>query len=92
MKNIGKKLLKDIENDLSDNLHEGLTNRFVDSTSKYFMNSTYNELNTEINSKDKILTINNIEYGSFNGFNLKLNKDAISHSLFSLSHVKNQLE
>ncbi len=78
-----------IENDLSDNLHEGLTNRFVDSTSKYFMNFSKNAINpNSINSKGKILTINNIEYGSFNGFNLKLNKDAISHSLFSLSHVK----
>ena len=39
MKNIGKKQLKSIENNLSDKLHEGLINRFVDSTSKYFINS-----------------------------------------------------
>ena len=39
-------------------------------------------------NNDKIITINNIEYGSLHGFNLKLNKDAISHSLFSLTHVK----
>ena len=29
---------QDIENNLSDKLHEGLINRFVDSTSKYFIN------------------------------------------------------
>ena len=34
------------------------------------------------------MIINNIEYGSFIGFDLKFNKDVISHSLFSLSHVK----
>ena len=38
------------------------------------------------NGKD--LVINNIEYGSFEGFSLNFNKDVISHSLFSLSHVK----
>ena len=78
-----------IENDLSDKLHEGLTNRFVDSTSKYFINSINNQIN--INSMinyGKSLVINNIEYGFFKGFELKFNKDVISHSLFSLSHVK----
>jgi ATP-dependent RNA helicase SUPV3L1/SUV3 len=78
-----------IENDLSDNLHEGLTKRFVDSTSKYFIKSNKNDLNQVLTENhDKIITINNIEYGSLHGFNLKLNKDAISHSLFSLTHVK----
>ncbi len=78
-----------IENDLSDNLHEGLTNRFVDSTSKYFINSkNNNKIPDIVINNEKILTINNIEYGSFEGFDLKFNKDVISHSLFSLSHVK----
>ncbi len=45
--------------------------------------------NSEFEIKDKkTLVINNIEYGSFIGFDLKFNKDVISHSLFSLSHVK----
>ena len=78
-----------IENDLSDNLHEGLTNRFVDSTSKYFIKSNYNDLNQDITvNHDKTIIINNIKYGTLTGFNLNLNKDAISHSLFSLTHVK----
>ena len=34
-----QEITQDIENSLSDSLHEGLTNRFVDSTSKYFINS-----------------------------------------------------
>ncbi len=78
-----------IENDLSDKLHGGLTKRFVDSTSKYFIKSNKNDLNQDLTvNHDKIITINNTEYGSLYGFNLKLNKDAISHSLFSLTHVK----
>tara|TARA_B100000029_G_scaffold450800_1_gene474952 strand:+ start:1931 stop:4495 length:2565 start_codon:yes stop_codon:yes gene_type:complete len=84
-----QEITQDIENNLSDKLHEGLTNRFVDSTSKYFINPVIDNKNTdlEINQK-KILTINNVEYGSFEGFDIKFNNDVISHSLFSLSHVK----
>ena len=80
---------QDIENNLSDKLHEGLINRFVDSTSKYFINLNNEAKNPEFEIKNKkTLVINNIEYGSFVGFDLKFNKDVISHSLFSLSHVK----
>ena len=78
-----------IENYLSDKLHESLTNRFVDSTSKYFINSKNHEITSNMLTKnDKILSINNVKYGTFDGFNLKFNKDVISHSLFSLTHVK----
>ncbi len=84
-----QEMTQKIENDLSDNLHEGLTNRFVDSTSKYFINSNNNDWNQDLTVNiDKTITINNIEYGTLYGFNLKLDKDAISHSLFSLTHVK----
>ena len=81
-----------IENNLSDNLHEGLTNRFVDSTSKYFLSSVNNnKIEDCIINSQKGLVINNIEYGKFEGFNLKFNKDVISHSLFSISHVKKSI-
>ena len=82
---------QEIENNLSDNLHEGLTNRFVDSTSKYFINSLNNKINLGYKINNKFLIINNINYGSFDGFDLKFNKDVISHSLFSLSHVKKSI-
>ncbi len=84
-----QQITQNIENDLSDNLHERLTNRFVDSTSKFFINSNKNNIIPDIViNKDNVLTINNIEYGFFSGFELNFNKDVISHSLFSLSHVK----
>ena len=84
-----QEITQDIENNLSDKLHIGLTNRFVDSTSKYFINSINDNKSIDITTNDKkTLIINNVDYGSFNGFDLKFNKDVISHSLFSLSHVK----
>ena len=88
MKGFKEQTTQEIENNLSDNLHEGLTNRFVDSTSKYFINSLNNKINLGYKINNKFLIINNINYGSFDGFDLKFNKDVISHSLFSLSHVK----
>ena len=68
---------------------KALINRFVDSTSKYFISLQNDDKNSEFEIKNKkTLVINNIEYGSLIGFDLKFNKDVISHSLFSLSHVK----
>ena len=83
-----QEITQEIENSLSDNLHNGLTNRFVDTTSNYFIKSNTNIIPDKIINDKKKLIINNIEYGSFHGFDLKFNKDVISHSLFSLSHVK----
>ena len=89
MKNIGKKLHKQLKMNYPTILHEGLTNRFVDANSKYFIKSNENEFNQNLSVfDDKIIKINNKEYGSLHSFNLKLNKDAISNSLFSLTHVK----
>ncbi len=78
-----------IENDLSDNLHIGLTNRFIDSSSKYFINSSISEKieKVEINKKNEVILDNKI-YGTIYGFNLLHNKKRFSHSLFSYSHVK----
>ncbi len=84
-----QEITQKIENDLSDNLHEGLTNRFVDTNSKYFIKFNETNLIQDLTVvDDKIITINNKEYGSLHNFDLKFNKDAISHSLFSLTHVK----
>ncbi|MBD1147395.1 hypothetical protein IDH28_01005 [Pelagibacterales bacterium SAG-MED31] len=84
-----QEITQKIENDLSDNLHERLTNRFVDLNSKYFIKSNEKHLNQDLKViNDKIITINGKKYAAFLGFDLKLDKNAISHSLFSLTHVK----
>ncbi len=81
-----------IENDLSDNLHINLTNKFIDTSSKYFIGSTKDHLveNVEINSRNEV-TFDGKKYGIINGFDIILNKNLSSHSLFSLSHVKKSL-
>ncbi len=81
-----------IENDLSDSLHLSLTNKFIDASSKYFINSSYEENieNIEINQDNEVI-LNDIKYGFVSGFDIKFNKKIFSHSLFSLSHVKKSI-
>ncbi len=78
-----------IENELSDNLHIGLTNKFIDESSKFFINTNnLNKIeNIEINHKNELI-IDKKKYGVINGFDLLLNKKLFSHSLFSFSNVK----
>ncbi len=81
-----------IENDLSDNLHVGLTNKFIDSSSKYFINSSNNEIldKVEVNHNNEVI-LGSKNYGIIKGFNLEIDKKNISDSLFSLSHVKKSI-
>ena len=81
-----------IENNLSDHLHEGLTNKFIDSTSKYFINNSQHQIleKVEINDNNEVVLEGKI-YGFVKGFELVFNKNIISYSLFSLSHVKKSI-
>ncbi len=81
-----------IENDLSDNLHISLTNRFIDTTSKYFINSSTEEIieKVEINQKNQVILDGKV-YAKIKGFDLEFDKNIISHSLFSLTHVKKSI-
>ena len=84
---------QEIENDLSDNLHiPDLTNKFIDSSSKYFIDASVEENSdkVEINSKNEVI-LDDKKYGIIRGFDLKFNNKVISHSLFSLSHVKKSI-
>ncbi len=78
-----------IENNLSDHLHEGLTNKFIDSSSRYFINNSEHKIieKIEINNDNEVV-LEGKKYGFVRGFELVFNKNIISHSLFSLSHVK----
>ena len=77
-----------IENTLSDYLHTSLTNRFVDFSASFFVNSknTGEEVVIEVDSQRNI-KLNGQNYGYINGFDLKLIVPN-SESLFSISHVK----
>ncbi len=81
-----------IENHLSDQLHVSLTNRFIDISASYFVNAElrgYDQV-VEVNNS-KSIVLNGEKYGFINGFNIKLDQFAFSHSLFSLTHVKKSL-
>ena len=73
-------------------MHIGLTNKFIDSSSRYFLKSTLeaNIDKVEINPKNEIILDGQI-YGHISGFDVVFNDKSFSHSLFSLSHVKKSI-
>ncbi len=78
-----------IENRLSDQLHNSLTSKFIDYSSKFFIKKHKSH-----NIQD-ILTKNNNEvfldkskYGIIKGFDLIEDKNIFSQSLFSISNIK----
>ncbi len=83
---------RDIENNLSDRLHTGLINRFVDFPTSYFVNALVRGEEPTIKiDYNKSIKINGKNYGYINGFDLKLDNKVISNSLFLLSHVKKSI-
>ena len=81
-----------IENELSDNLHINLTNKFIDVSSRYFINSSLeqNVDKLDINQNNEVI-LDKKKYGIIKGFDLQLDDKINSHSLFSLSHVKKSI-
>ena len=83
----------DIENNLSDHLHTGLTNRFVDFSASYFVNTQIRGEEPVIEVDDnKSVTLNGQNYGYINGFDLKMSNISHSNSLFSLNYVKKSIK
>ena len=81
-----------IENNLSDQLHISLTNRFVDMSASYFVNAGLEGFEPIVEVDDnKLIILNGKKYGFINGFDIKLDQFAFSDSLFSLTHVKKSL-
>ncbi len=82
---------KEIEDNLSDNLHVSLTKRFVDFSASFFVNNKKlgEDIKVEVDNNKNII-LNGQNYGYINGFNLELNAPK-SESLFSLIHVKKSI-
>ncbi len=79
---------RNIEDNLSDQLHERLTNRFVDFSASYFVENKNSENDSKIEiNEDKSITLNKEIFGYINGFQLKLLDKSKSISLFSHNHV-----
>ena len=87
-----QKKTHNIENNLSDHLHVSLTNRFVDLSASYFVDAMMrgDEPRIEVDS-NKSIKLNGQNYGYINGFDLKLNDNTDSNSLFSLWYVKKSI-
>ncbi len=81
-----------IENNLSDNLHISLTNKFIDASSKYFVYSSNQDIidKVQINHSNEII-LDDKKYGILNGFDLQVDRKLSTHSLFSLNHVKKSI-
>ena len=78
-----------IEDNLSDKLHEKLTNRFVDASASYFFHTNNKDLFSDIEIKgDNSIILDGQIYGSINGFNIELSSNIKSLSNFTYNHVK----
>ena len=84
-----KEKTQQIENELSDQLHNSLTKKFIDYSSKFFIGQQ------KIQNIQDILIKNNNEifldkdkYGIIKGFDLIQDKKIFSQSLFSISNIK----
>jgi len=84
-----KEKTQQIENELSDQLHNSLTNKFIDYSSKFFIGEK-----KFLNIKDILIKNNNEifldkdKYGIIRGFDLIEDKKIFSQSLFSISNIK----
>ena len=84
-----KEKTQQIENELSDQLHNSLTKKFIDYSSKFFMGQQkiQNIQDMLIKNNNEIFLDKN-KYGIIKGFDLKEDKKIFSQSLFSISNIK----
>ena len=87
--NYWKEKTQKIESELSDHLHDSLTKKFIDYSSKFFIGQKKFENITDILIKNKKeILLDNYKYGIIEGFDLILGKKLYSQSLFSISNIK----
>tara|TARA_Y100001935_G_scaffold25885_1_gene19287 strand:- start:104 stop:2404 length:2301 start_codon:yes stop_codon:yes gene_type:complete len=78
-----------IENELSDHLHNSLTKKFIDYSSKYFIGQLkYKNIEDILIKNDNEIFLDNNKYGIIKGFDLIEDKKIFSQSLFSISNIK----
>ena len=84
-----KEKTQQIENKLSDQLHNSLTNKFIDYSSKFFIGEKkiFNIEDIFVKNNNEIFLDKN-KYGIIKGFDLIEDKKIFSQSLFSISNIK----
>ena len=81
-----------IEDNLSDLLHEKLTNRFIDNAEfSIHSKNIKGPIPNILISEKKVIKLNGQIYGSISGFNLKLSDKIKSLSNFTNNHVKKEI-
>ncbi len=84
-----KEKTQQIENELSDQLHDSLSKKFIDYSSKFFIKKEESQKNQGILMKNKNeVFLDNNKYGIIKGFDLIEDKKIFSQSLFSISNIK----
>ena len=84
-----KEKTQQIENELSDQLHNSLTKKFIDYSSKYFIGKQKFDNNDDILIKNNNeIFLENTKYAIIKGFDLVQDKKIFSQSLFSISNIK----
>ncbi len=78
-----------IENELSDQLHNSLTNKFIDYSSKFFIGEKkfHNMKDIFIKNNNEIF-LDADKYGIIRGFDLFEDKNIYSQSYFSINNIK----
>ena len=81
-----KEKTQQIENELSDQLHNSLTNKFIDYSSKFFIGQQkFQDILIKNNNE---IFLDEYKYGIIKGFDLIDDKKIFSQSLFSISNIK----
>ncbi len=84
-----KEKTQQIENELSDQLHNSLTKKFIDHSSKYFIGiPKFDNIEDILIKNNNQIFLENTRYGIIKGFDLIEDKKIFSQSLFSISNIK----
>ena len=84
-----KEKTQQIENELSDQLHNSLTKKFIDYSSKFFIGQQkYQNIKDILINNNNEVFLDKDKYGIIKGFDLIQDKKIFSQSLFSISNIK----
>ncbi len=84
-----KEKTQQIENELSDQLHNNLTKKFIDYSSKFFIRQQkLQKIEDIIIENHNEVFLDTQKYGIIKGFDLIEDKKIFSQSLFSISNIK----
>ncbi len=87
--NYWKEKTQQIENELSDHLHESLTKKFIDYSSKFFLGrQNFQNIEDILIKNTNEIFLDKLKYGVISGFDLIQDKKIFSQSLFSISNIK----